>query len=76
MTKVLLAAVLFAAACDSNALATLSSQSIVAGGNYTVVSTGSAASPTLFMFDNTFSRLVSTPARYESPDETDRRSDT
>lgn len=39
---------------SGNALATLNSQSIAVGGNVTVVATGSAASPTLFLLDNTF----------------------
>jgi hypothetical protein len=41
-------------ALDGNALATLNNQSITASGNYTVAATGSAASPTLFLLDNTF----------------------
>lgn len=40
---------------SGNALATLSNQSLAAGGNYTVVATGSAPSPTLFLLDNTAS---------------------
>jgi hypothetical protein len=39
-------------ALSGNALATLSSQTITAGGNYTVVATGSATSPALFLLDN------------------------
>ena len=35
-------------------LATLAGQSVTAGGNYTLVATGSAPSPTLFLFDNAF----------------------
>lgn len=40
---------------SGTALATLSDQSITAGGNVTVVATGPAASPTLFLLDNAFS---------------------
>lgn len=39
---------------SGSALATLGSQSVTTGGNYTVVAAGSAASPTLLLFDNTF----------------------
>ena len=39
---------------SGGALATLGSQSVATGGNYTVVAAGSAASPTLLLFDNTF----------------------
>jgi hypothetical protein len=42
-------------ALSGNALATLNDQSITAGGNYTVVATGSATSPQLFLLDNNFS---------------------
>ena len=39
---------------SGNALTTLN-EGFTVGGNYTVVATGSATSPTLFLFDNTFS---------------------
>ena len=39
---------------NGNALATLSNQSLADGGDYIVVATGSAASPTLFLLDNKF----------------------
>jgi hypothetical protein len=39
---------------SGNALTTLNDQSITAGGNYTVATTGSAASPTMFLLDNNF----------------------
>jgi flagellar hook assembly protein FlgD len=39
---------------SGSALATLGNQSITPGGNYTVVATGVATSPTLFLLDNTF----------------------
>jgi hypothetical protein len=42
-------------ALSGSALATLNGQSITDGGNYTVVATGAAPSPTLFMLDNNFS---------------------
>jgi len=45
---------------SGNALATLNSRSITAGGNYTVVATGSATSPTLFLLDNTISGSLGT----------------
>ena len=45
---------------SGNALATLNSQSITPGGNYTVVATGSAPSPTLFLLDNTISGSLGT----------------
>jgi hypothetical protein len=35
-------------------LATLNDQSMTDGGNFTVVATGSAPSPTLFLLDNNF----------------------
>jgi hypothetical protein len=41
-------------------LATLSGQSIPAGGSFTVVATGSATSPTLFLFDDSFPGSVAT----------------
>ncbi len=40
---------------SGNALATLNDQSITDGGNYTMVATGSATSPQLFLLDNNFS---------------------
>jgi hypothetical protein len=40
---------------SGSALATLNNQSVTDGGNLTVVATGSAASPTLFVLDNRFS---------------------
>ncbi len=45
---------------SGNALSTLNNQSITAGGNYTVVATGSATSPTLFLLDNTISGSLGT----------------
>ena len=39
--------------------ASLNNQSIVANGNYTVVATGSVASPTLFLLDNKFTGSLS-----------------
>jgi len=39
---------------SGSALATLNGQSITDGGNFTVVATGSAPSPTLFLLDNNF----------------------
>ena len=45
---------------SGNALATLNSQSVTAGGNYTLVANGSATSPTLFLLDNNFSGSVGT----------------
>ena len=45
---------------SGSALATLNSQTLAAGGNYIVAATGSAASPTLFMFDNNFSGSLGT----------------
>lgn len=42
-------------ALSGSALATLTNQNVIDGGNFTVVSTGSAASPTLYMLDNNFS---------------------
>lgn len=42
-------------ALSGSALATLNSQSIVDGGNFIVVASGPAASPTLFMLDNSLS---------------------
>ena len=45
---------------SGNALATLANQSITAGGNFTVVSTGSATNPTLFLLDNTFTGTLGT----------------
>ena len=38
----------------------MNNQSITAGGNYTVVATGSATSPTLFLLDNTVSGSLGT----------------
>ena len=43
-----------------NALATLENQSITEGGNYTVAAMGSATSPQLFLFANTFSGTLGT----------------
>ncbi|CAA9339365.1 MAG: hypothetical protein AVDCRST_MAG68-2869 [uncultured Gemmatimonadetes bacterium] len=40
---------------SGSALATLDNQSIPEGGNFTVAASGSAASPTLFLLDNSFS---------------------
>jgi hypothetical protein len=40
---------------SGNALATMSGQSITADGNYTVVATGAATSPKLFLLDNSSS---------------------
>lgn len=40
---------------SGSALATLGGQSITDGGSYTVVAAGSAASPTLYLLDNTYS---------------------
>ena len=37
------------------ALSTLNNQNVKVGGNYTMVATGSAASPQLYLLDNTFS---------------------
>jgi hypothetical protein len=45
---------------SGNALATLDDQSIAVGGDYTVVATGPAASPTLFLLDNDFSGSLAT----------------
>ena len=45
---------------SGNALASLNDQSITAGGDYTVVATGSATSPTLFLLDNTISASLGT----------------
>jgi hypothetical protein len=45
---------------SGTALATLANQSLTAGGNFTVVATGSATSPTLFLLDNTFSGSLAT----------------
>ena len=42
-------------ALAGNALATLNNQTIAAGGDYTMVATGSAASPQLYLIDNSFS---------------------
>ena len=42
-------------ALSGNALATLNNQTVAAGGNYTMVATGSAASPQLYLIDNRFS---------------------
>jgi hypothetical protein len=39
---------------SGNALTTLSNQSLTEGGNYIVAATGSATSPTLFLFDTKF----------------------
>jgi hypothetical protein len=41
-------------ALSGNALATLNNQAVAAGGNYTMVATGSAASPQLYLIDNRF----------------------
>jgi hypothetical protein len=40
---------------NGTALATLANQTVTDGGNYTVAAMGSAASPQLFLIDNTFS---------------------
>ena len=45
---------------SGNALATLNNQSLTAGGNFTVVATGSATSPTLFLLDDTFAGSLAT----------------
>src|SRR4029079_19734227 len=45
-------------ALSGNALATLNSQIVATGGNYTMVATGSAASPQLYLIDNRFSASV------------------
>jgi hypothetical protein len=45
---------------SGSALATLSNQSVVVGGNYTVVATGSAASPTLLLLDNSYAGPLAT----------------
>jgi hypothetical protein len=45
---------------SGNALATLNTQSITAGGNYTVVAAGSATTPTLFLLDNSVSGSLGT----------------
>jgi hypothetical protein len=45
---------------SGNALATLNTQSITAGGNYTVVATGAATTPTLFLLDNSVSGSLGT----------------
>lgn len=42
-------------ALNGNPLSTLSNKSLVAGGTYTVVATGPATSPTLFLLDDSFS---------------------
>jgi hypothetical protein len=47
-------------ALSGNALATLDNQIVTAGGNYTMVATGSAASPQLYLLDNSFSGSLST----------------
>ena len=47
-------------ALNGNVLATLANQSITAGGNYTVAATGSATSPTMFLFDNSFPGTLGT----------------
>jgi len=47
-------------ALTGNALATLNNQTIAAGGNYTMVATGSAASPQLYLIDNNFSGSLGT----------------
>ncbi len=41
-------------------LATLNNQTVTAGGNYTMVATGSAASPQLYLLDNSFSGSLGT----------------
>ncbi len=43
-----------------SALATLNAQSITAGGNFTVVATGTATSPTLFLLDNNYPGALGT----------------
>jgi len=47
-------------ALTGNALATLNNQTVAAGGNYTMVATGSAASPQLYLLDNSFSGSLGT----------------
>jgi hypothetical protein len=42
-------------ALTGNALATLNGQTLAGGGNYTMVATGSAASPQLYLVDNNYS---------------------
>jgi hypothetical protein len=42
------------------AISTLNNQSITAGGNYTMVATGSAASPQLYLLDNNYSASLNT----------------
>ena len=48
-------------ALTGNALATLNNQTVAAGGNYTMVATGSAASPQLYLLDNSFSGSLVLP---------------
>jgi hypothetical protein len=45
---------------SGSALATLNNQSITDGGNYTMVATGSATSPQLYLLDNNFSGALAT----------------
>jgi hypothetical protein len=45
---------------SGNALATLANQSVTDGGNYTVIATGSAPSPTLYMLNNNFAGTLGT----------------
>lgn len=42
------------------AISTLNNQTVTGGGNYTMVATGSAASPQLYLLDNSFSGSVAT----------------
>lgn len=44
---------------SGNALATLNNQTVAGGGSYTIVATGSAASPQLYLLDNNFSTQLS-----------------
>jgi hypothetical protein len=45
---------------SGSALSTLNNQGITDGGNYTMVATGSAASPQLYLLDNSFSGSLGT----------------
>jgi hypothetical protein len=47
-------------ALNGSALATLNNQTLTAGGNYTMVATGSATSPQLYLLDNSFTGSVGT----------------
>ena len=46
-------------ALTGNALVTLNNQTVAANGNYTFVATGSAASPQLYLLDNSFAGSMS-----------------